>query len=148
MKSTLKKEDAARESTPRTAIEESRARAYGSEKLEVRVIQRAIYGYHQGPFTWRTRRAVPKKYQRSIERFLVIEELEISGFDGSIHFELLSAGGFVDANFPFLRDSTPVNRLRVCLCGCVFCVSIRWAIGRSRLSRFQSSGGLSSGWRQ
>ena len=35
-----------------------------------------------------------------------------------------------------------------CLCGSVFYVSIRWVIGRSRLSRFRSSGGLSSGWRQ
>ena len=72
MKSTLKKEDAARESTPRTTIEDSRAHAYGSEKPEARAIQRAIYGYHPGPFTWQTKRAVPKKYQRSIERFLVM----------------------------------------------------------------------------
>ena len=71
MKSTLKKEDAARESTPRTAIEDSRAHAHGSENPEARAIQRAIYGYHPGPFTWRTRRAVPKKHQKSIERFLV-----------------------------------------------------------------------------
>ena len=48
--------------------------------------------------------------------------------------------------FPILRDSTPVRRL-ACLCGFVFHVSIRWVIGRSRLSRFRSSGGLSSGWR-
>ena len=79
MKSTLKKEDAARESTPRTAIEDSRARAYGSEKPEARVIQRAICGYHPGPFTWRTRRAVPKKYQRSTERFLVTGDANAIG---------------------------------------------------------------------
>ena len=73
MKSTFKKEDAARESTPRTAItiEDSRARAYGSEKPEAREIQRAIYGYHPGPFTWRTRRAVPNMHHICIERFLV-----------------------------------------------------------------------------
>jgi len=57
----FKKEDAARELTPRTAIEDSRARAYGSEKPEARAIQRTIYGYHTGPFAWRKGRAVPKK---------------------------------------------------------------------------------------
>ena len=63
---------AARELVPRTAIEDSRARAYGSEKPEARAIERAIYGYHPGPFNWRTRRAVPHQYQISIERFLAI----------------------------------------------------------------------------
>ena len=68
-----KKGDAARESTPprRTAIEDPRARAYGSEKPEARAIQRAIYGHYPGPFTWQTRRAVPMRYQTGIERFLV-----------------------------------------------------------------------------
>ena len=66
----FKKEDAARESTPRTAIEDSRARAYGSEKPGARAIQQAIYGHHPGPFTWRTRRAVPNSDQITIERFL------------------------------------------------------------------------------
>ena len=71
VKSTFQKKDAARESTPRTVIEDSRARAYGSEMPEARAIQRAIYGYHPGPFAWRTRRAVPNKYVISMERFLV-----------------------------------------------------------------------------
>ena len=66
-----KEEDAARESTPRTAIEDLRARAYGSEKPEARAIQRAIYKHHPGPLTWRTRRAVPQKHEKSMERFLV-----------------------------------------------------------------------------
>ena len=54
---------------PRTAIEDSRARAYGTEKPETGAIQRAIYNHHPGPFTWQTRRAVPQKYGESMERF-------------------------------------------------------------------------------
>ena len=70
MKSTFKKEDAARESTPRTAIEDSRARAYGSEKPEAWAIQRAIYGYHPGRSLGERCARFQKKYQRNIERLL------------------------------------------------------------------------------